>query len=266
MTSGTVAGGGGVEADRSRPRPQQRGGRARVDDRARRRAAQLRRACLGRRTRRARPREVGEHQRALVGGRGCARSTPRSPRRLQRALQLRVGRRSPAVEPSETISTSTVRSIGISGHGAARALRARRLEARGAHQCHGSHRRGATHVEARPSRSSIAATAASWRRQASAQMIAKPAAMPGICGARKARPPASSVNSASGHSRLSRIALGWCSGSVVRGLRAGQQARDRRVRLGAPAQPQPDRNRDQPPARPRPARAWCRISRRPRSR
>jgi hypothetical protein len=46
-------------------------------------------------------------------------------------------------------------------------------------------------------------------------MIAKPAAMPAICGARKARPPDSSVNSASGHSRLSRIAFGCCSGSVV---------------------------------------------------
>src|SRR5277367_22732 len=46
-------------------------------------------------------------------------------------------------------------------------------------------------------------------------MIAKPAAMPGIWGARKARPPASSVNSKSAHSRLSRIAPGWCSGNVV---------------------------------------------------
>src|SRR6185437_5818578 len=46
-------------------------------------------------------------------------------------------------------------------------------------------------------------------------MIAKPAAMPGICGARKASPPASSVNTSRGHSRLSRIALGCCSGSEV---------------------------------------------------
>src|SRR5271155_1018921 len=46
-------------------------------------------------------------------------------------------------------------------------------------------------------------------------MIAKPAAMPGIWGARKARPPANSVNSKSAHSRLSRTAPGWCSGNVV---------------------------------------------------
>ena len=50
-------------------------------------------------------------------------------------------------------------------------------------------------------------------------MIAKPAAMPGICGARKARPPASSVNSSSGHRRLSRIALGMVLGQ--RGARLG---------------------------------------------
>src|SRR5664279_4009750 len=46
-------------------------------------------------------------------------------------------------------------------------------------------------------------------------MIAKPAAMPGTCGARKASPPAISVNSSSGHRRLTRIALGWFSGSAV---------------------------------------------------
>ena len=59
-----------------------------------------------------------------------------------------------------------------------------------------------------------AATAASWRRHASAHMIAKPAAMPGIWGARKASAPDSSVNTASGHSLLTSTALGFSSGSV----------------------------------------------------
>src|SRR5271167_513990 len=49
-------------------------------------------------------------------------------------------------------------------------------------------------------------------------MIANPAAMPGTCGARKASPPAASVNTNSGQSRLTRIALGWCSGRVVLAL------------------------------------------------
>src|SRR5271165_2431305 len=46
-------------------------------------------------------------------------------------------------------------------------------------------------------------------------MIAKPVAIPGIWGASRARPPDSRVNTSSGHSRLIRIALGRCSGSVV---------------------------------------------------
>src|SRR5439155_3000753 len=46
-------------------------------------------------------------------------------------------------------------------------------------------------------------------------MIAKPAAMPGTCGARNATPPATIVNTSRGHSRLRRIAPGWCSGSAV---------------------------------------------------
>src|SRR4029077_2293740 len=61
----------------------------------------------------------------------------------------------------------------------------------------------------------MAATAASCWRHASAQMIAKPAAMPGIWGARKASAPDSSVNTASGHSRLTSTAAGWTSGSVL---------------------------------------------------
>src|SRR5277367_5932145 len=46
-------------------------------------------------------------------------------------------------------------------------------------------------------------------------MIAKPAAMPGICGAKNASPPDRSVNTINGHRRLTRIALGWCSGSEL---------------------------------------------------
>src|SRR5580704_5408876 len=60
--------------------------------------------------------------------------------------------RSPSVEPSETISTSSgplAHPAGrISGDGAAHALRAGGLEARRAQQRHRPHRRGSTHVEA----------------------------------------------------------------------------------------------------------------------
>src|SRR5579875_1642499 len=46
-------------------------------------------------------------------------------------------------------------------------------------------------------------------------MIAKPAAMPGTCGASSARPPESSVNSASGHRRFRRIAPACSCGSEL---------------------------------------------------
>src|SRR5689334_19191563 len=64
----------------------------------------------------------------------------------------------------------------------------------------------------------MASTAASWRRHASAQMIVKPAAIPGICGARKATPPAASVSSSSGHRRLTTVKPGRCSGIIVAAL------------------------------------------------
>ena len=46
-------------------------------------------------------------------------------------------------------------------------------------------------------------------------MMAKPQAMPGTCGASTARPPAATVQSSSGHRRLSSVVPGLSSGSVV---------------------------------------------------
>src|SRR5687768_2288268 len=61
----------------------------------------------------------------------------------------------------------------------------------------------------------MAVTALSWRRHVSAQMIVKPVAIAGTCGARKARPAATIVTSSSGQSRFNSTAPGRCSGSVV---------------------------------------------------
>jgi hypothetical protein len=91
VASRPVAGRGGVETDRAASRPEQRGGRARIDDRARPGAAQLAERLLGGRARRARPGEVGQHQRPRLPrrrrrGERDARSAPR-----ERCLQLLVG-------------------------------------------------------------------------------------------------------------------------------------------------------------------------------
>ena len=61
----------------------------------------------------------------------------------------------------------------------------------------------------------IAVTASSCRRHASAQMIAKPHAIPGTWGAITASAPAAIVHSSSGHKRLSSVRPGCSSGSTV---------------------------------------------------
>src|SRR3954449_248451 len=61
----------------------------------------------------------------------------------------------------------------------------------------------------------MAATAPSCLRHASAQMIAKPVAMPVTCGTITARPPATTMLTSSGHRRLISTEPGRCSGSIV---------------------------------------------------
>jgi hypothetical protein len=63
VTAGPVGGRGGVEADRARLGPEQRGGRRGVDDRARAGFAQR---SARRAPRRQRPREVRERERARL--------------------------------------------------------------------------------------------------------------------------------------------------------------------------------------------------------
>ena len=102
-----------------------------------------------------------------------------------------------------------------------------------------------------PSRSSIAATAASWRRQASAQMIAKPAAIAGHLRERRSRATAGghASHSSSGHRRLKSDARPAVLGHHRRGARVGQQP----ARSAAwPASRRPsaraDQRRHDPPA------------------
>src|SRR4051812_22452516 len=64
----------------------------------------------------------------------------------------------------------------------------------------------------------MAMTALGWRRHASAQMIVKPHAMPGTCGAMNPSAPATTVHTTSGHRRLSTTAPGRCSGIIVAAL------------------------------------------------
>ena len=79
-------------------------------------------------------------------------------------------------------------------------------------------------------------------------MIAKPAAMPGIWGARKARPPAEQREQQQRPQAVEQDRAGTVLGQRRAGLGAGEQARDRRVGLGAPAQAQADQRREHPPA------------------
>src|SRR3954447_26641386 len=81
----------------------------------------------------------------------------------------------------------------------------------------------------------MAVTALGCRRHASAQMIVKPQAMPGICGAMKPRPPATTVHTTSGQSRLSTTAPGRCSGIIV----AAFASASRRPMAGATAARRP---------------------------
>jgi hypothetical protein len=69
-----------------------------------------------------------------------------------------------------------------------------------------------------PSRSSIARTADSCRRHASAQMIVKPVAIAGICGPVKASAPAATTQISIGHRRLAIVVPGRMSGIIVAAL------------------------------------------------
>ncbi len=88
-----VAGGGRVEADRARSRPEERCGRGGVDQRARMGASQpgARGASRGKR-----PAQVGEHQGAHLGLRRGARDVRVRAGAAQRGEQLIVDRAQPA--------------------------------------------------------------------------------------------------------------------------------------------------------------------------
>ena len=90
VTAGPVAGGGRVEADRPRPRPQQRGGGARVDHRARRVGEPARRRAA-RRAASAHARSVRASVRTGRGGAAAATATL-APGPAQRPGELVVGR------------------------------------------------------------------------------------------------------------------------------------------------------------------------------
>ena len=99
-----------------------------------------------------------------------------------------------------------------------------------------------------PSRSSIAETADSWRRHASAQMIVKPAAIPGICGPRKVSAPADDDDQQQRPQAVEHHRARPDVGHHRRRLGVGQQPRDRRVDLVAPPEPGADQRRHDPPA------------------
>jgi hypothetical protein len=141
--------------------------------------------------------KVGNYLPALV----FARSSPRSSRRCrQGAWPLQIGgatRRKPGVRISCMGLWGGVRSM----------------------------------KKVTPSRSSMAVTAASWRRQYSAHMTAKPAPIAGTCGAATASAPLATSRKKSGHSRLSRTRPGLVLLGQRRARRgAREQAGDRRQR------------------------------------
>ncbi len=106
VASRPVAGGGSVEADRSRPRPEQRGGGARVDHRARCESEPARARAA--RASGPRPRRDRSEQRAHLVAAGRPRRPPTlAPARRSESASSSSARRRPPVEPSETISTST---------------------------------------------------------------------------------------------------------------------------------------------------------------
>ena len=88
---------------------------------------------------------------------------------------------------------------------------------------------------------------ASWRRHASAQMIAKPAATAADLRLEHAEHRRAEVANSSGHSRLSSVRPGRSSGSVVCERAVGSSRRDRRRGLGAAAEPDPDQHGAAPP-------------------
>ena len=81
-------------------------------------------------------------------------------------------------------------------------------------------------------------------------MIAKPAAMPGICGANSARPIAEHRGEQQRPQPVDEDrGPGAAPGSVVVERASGEQALDRRVGLVPAPEPRPDRDREHPPAR-----------------
>src|SRR5580692_2274984 len=108
-------------------------------------------ALAAARAARAQARSVSISVRVCAGALARAIAT-RAPARSSESRSSSSARRKPAVEPSETISTSSwrpARPTGlISGDGAADVLRACGLEAGRAHEGHGPHGRGTADVEA----------------------------------------------------------------------------------------------------------------------
>ena len=200
-----------------------------------------------RRARGPRPQQVGQRERADLA---LARRAPRPRRRAgapaATAASCASNARSPAVEPSETISTSTIDYAGAAAvdrrHLAAHARRALEL--------HRPDRRRVLDVERRRRRAPRSRSPrACWLRHASAQMIAKPVATAGICGdTANASTPATSVASSSGHRRLMMIARGTVLGHRRGRLRVGEQPRDRTGDARPAPEERADQRRDQPPA------------------
>ena len=183
-------------------RPQQRGRRRAVDDRARPRLAQRgpRRPPRGHR-----PGEVGERERPRLARARHPRHRDRRAGAPQRGGERVVGRAQPggaAEADEEDVGRATGRGYPPSGPACGSAG-----SARAAASCR---RRSGSR---RAPRSRV--TAASWRRQASAQMIAKPAATAATCGMKIPRIAAPSVENSSGQSRLSSVSPGRSSGSDI---------------------------------------------------
>ncbi len=151
VPAGPVPGGGRIEADRSGARPEEGGGRARVDDRPRPRVCgPFSRCSAASRAARAQRRSVSASVRTRAG-RGSPRRSRRSRRRARsRRASASSAVRRPVVEPSETISTSRAPAAPISGDGPVHLLGAARFETGRPQQGHRLQRRRAPDVEAGP--------------------------------------------------------------------------------------------------------------------
>ena len=120
VAPGPVAGGGRVEADRPRHRPEQRRRRRRIDDRARRERGDRahRRAARVDAPRRTRSPRTS----AARAARATRATSTRAPARRSDAASSASASRNPAVPPSDTINTSTrgIRPGILAPHGSRR--------------------------------------------------------------------------------------------------------------------------------------------------